>query len=140
MILEDDRINIAMEGGALAIAMVTTEDSGDYHCSASSSAGVAISSQQVLVLAPPTFSNLVGVALEDSVLNCGDDPLPSGTATVWYFNGSVIDIMSQNYARLQNGSLLVREAGLEDMGVYTCQVGGQVNFSISLTVLGVCIG
>ena len=135
-ILESDGTHVTIVGGSLSISMATITDSGIYHCSASSSAGVASSSQQVLVLAPPTDSAIKSVVQEDAVLECGDELLPPATPTTWFFNGSRLAVASEAYVVLQNGSLLVRRVGLSDMGDYICEVGGQVNFTIGLTVTG----
>ncbi len=115
--------------------MATTEDSGTYHCAAFSEAGVASSSQRVLVIVPPNVDFIERVAQQDAVLDCSNDPLPPATPTTWLFNGSRLAVTSERSAVLQNGSLLVQGVELEDMGVYMCEIG-EVNFTINLTVLG----
>ena len=134
--LEADGSLVVIVEDSLFVTDAQVLDSGVYHCSASSTAGLASASLMVLVLDMLTLSVTEAMLLSDMELECTSQPLPLGTVVVWFFNQSSLDLVSDKYAVLQDGSLLVREVWLEDMGEYICQVGGQVNLTLTVNITG----
>lgn len=134
--LEADGNRVVVNNGSLSVTDTRESDSGSYHCSASSSAGLASSSLQVLVLDPSVTNVTEAVVRDYVVLECGSEELPAGTPVVWFFNQSRLEPVSDDYIVVEEGHLVVREVWLDNMGVYICQVGGQVNFTHTLNVTG----
>ena len=134
--LESDGTDVVIMDDALFVLEVAMADSGSYHCSASSAAGMAASSRLVLVLVEAPVRETDVVLREDVVLPCGNQSLPPATPTFWFFDGSLLAVTSEDYVVLQNGSLLLRGVELMGEGNYTCEVGGQINFTTSVTILG----
>ena len=100
-------------------------DSGEYHCCASSAAGLVSSSVEVLVLEDTEDSLTEAVVREDVVLECvSERELPAGVAVRWIFNASTLAPFSEDHVVLRNGSLLLLDVWVEDMGDYICEVGG----------------
>ena len=139
-----DGMTLATDGSDGVVVMETTliitapqgGDSGEYHCSASSSAGEVSSSVEVLVLEDTEVSVTEAVVREDVVLDCvSERDLPAGVAVSWVFNGSTLAAVSDQHVVLRNGSLLVLDVWVEEMGNYTCEVG-QVQLVRTLTLTG----
>ena len=126
---------VIMEG-SLLVSEMQRSDSGTYHCSASSSAGLASTSLQVLVLDMSATSMTSGVIRDDVVLQCSNQELPPGTPVIWLFNQSRLGPVSTKHVVAEDGSLLLLMVWLEDMGDYICQVGGQVNLTHTLSLTG----
>ena len=138
--LEADGSRVVIVENSLVVADTLVSDSGVYHCSASSSAGLASSSLMVLVLSMLAPSLTDAVVLDDVVFNCSNEQeLPTSTPVVWFFDQLSLDPVSDKYVVLQDGSLLVQEVWLDDIGDYVCQVGGQVIFNHTLDLTGKAI-
>lgn len=133
MVLEADGSQVVVMAGSLLIANASQSDSGQYHCSASSSAGLVSSSVQVLVLSEED-SLTEAVVGQDVVLECSSQ-VPSGVEVLWSFNASTLAPVSSKYVLLRNGSLLIQDVGVEDMGQYSCQLG-QVQLLRTLSLTG----
>ena len=136
--LASDNMRVVTTEDSLFVAEVGMSDSGRYRCSASSVAGVSSATGQVLVLEEMDSTNRTAVLRQDSLLPCGNSSLPPATPTIWSFEGSEVDLASGRFAVVEGGGLLVKGVGLEDDGVYMCEVGGQVQFNISLVITGTC--
>ncbi len=125
MVLEADGTSVIITGATLRVSEARGTDSGDYHCSASSSAGLASSSVVVLVLEDTQDSLTEAMVRETVVLNCSSEMTAEAARLPvrWLFNGSTLAAVSAKYVVLQNGGLLVLNVGVEDMGEYTCELG-----------------
>ena len=132
MALEEEVVMIT--GATLRIASAERNDSGEYHCSAASSAGLVSSSVLVQVLGSTQPVTTMAVVREDVVLDCSSE-LPPGTPVLWSFNSSTLAAVSSGHVVLQNGSLLLLEVWIEDMGDYICEVG-QVQLTRTLLLTG----
>lgn len=120
----DGTDGVVITGATLSISAPRGEDSGEYHCSASSTAGLVSSSVEVLVLEDTEDSLTEAVVREDVVLDCiSERAVPAGVAVNWVFNSSTLAAVSDQYVVLRNGSLLILGVWVEDMGDYTCEVG-----------------
>ena len=133
MVLEADGSEVIITGANLVITNTSLLDSGQYHCSAASTAGLVSSSVQVLVLTEDE-SVTEAVVREDVVLECSSQ-VPAGVAVLWSFNDSTLAAVSPKYVLLRDGSLLVQDVWVEDMGEYTCQLG-QVTLLRTLALTG----
>ena len=122
MSLEADDSRIIINDGTLIITETNVTDSGEYHCSASSTAGLVSSSVEVAVLESTEPTVTEAVVRDNVVLDCSSE-IPPGVSVHWIFNSSTLAPASDKYAVLRNGSLLIVDLWLEDMGNYTCQVG-----------------
>lgn len=117
---EDSRIRV--HDMTLIVVDVEESDSGLYHCIATSSAG------QVSVTVPVNVLNVTGSSLQveairgDIVMLSCVDMRDLDSPLKWSFNSSVLEL-SDKYTIIENGSLLIRDVQLADMGEYTCQVG-----------------
>jgi len=134
--LESDNVRVVTMDDSLFVVGVGMSDSGRYHCSASSAAGVSSASRQVLVLEEREEENKTVFLRQDALLPCGNSSLPPATPTLWSFEGSEVDLASGQFAVVEGGGLLVKGVGVEDDGVYMCEVGGQVQFNVSVFITG----
>lgn len=120
----DGSEGVVIQGATLSISAPQGADSGEYHCSASSSAGLVSSSVEVLVLGESEDSVTTAVVREHVVLDCiSEGEVPGGVAVSWAFNASTLAAVSDKYVLLRNGSLLILDVWVEDMGEYTCELG-----------------
>ena len=117
----DSRLSIV--GSSLQLLDVSISDSGIYYCSAFSSAGRVASSVRVTVIDGQAL-NLTTISA-----NSGDNvsfecvsELPPGTPVQWIRN-SIALVTSDQHSIDINGTLLIRNVGMADMGVYLCMVG-----------------
>ena len=122
MSLEADDSRIIINDGTLIITETNVTDSGEYHCSASSAAGLVSSSVEVAVLESTEPTVTEAVVRDNVVLDCSSE-IPPGVSVHWIFNSSTLAPASDKYAVLRNGSLLIIDLWLEDMGDYICQLG-----------------
>ena len=134
--LEDDGNRIVIDEASLIITALEPGDSGEYYCSASSSAGLVSSSVDVSVLLEETQEDMVTLAVvrENAVLECSSE-VPPGVPVSWTFNGSTLAPLSDKYVILGNGSLLILDLWFEDMGDYICQLGN-INITRTLNLTG----
>ena len=131
----DDRVT--MSGGILTISNTNEADSGVYYCSAQSSAGTVASSVSVQVLEMTSLlsSEVLGTRGHNMQLDCAPG-LRQGAKVMWVFEMmSLAD--SDKYSITDNGSLIVRNIDLADMGVYMC-ILGDIAINVSLTVQCKC--
>lgn len=124
---------VAMSGGTLMIANVNETDSGTYYCSAVSSAGTVASSVIVQVFGMDSLlsTELLGTRGQIMQLDCVPG-LRRSSNIMWVFMMmSLVD--SDKYSITENGSLIVREIDLADMGLYMC-ILGDISVNVTLTV------
>ncbi len=125
MTFDPDDVRVSMAGGSLIVVNTTLNDSGDYQCIATSSAGTVSASLSVAVVTvSANASDIVTVRSASVILDCVD-MLVVEAPLQWGFEGTVV-ILSDKYTVLENGSLLVRDVDVADMGVYECVVGDVV--------------
>ena len=134
MTLSSDDSRIIIMGGTLLITETRATDSGEYHCFASSAAGSVSSSVEVTVLESTEASTTLAVVRENAVLECSSQ-VPPGVSVRWMFNNSTLAPLSDKYVLLRNGSLLILDLWVEDMGDYLCQIG-QVILMRTLNLTG----
>ena len=68
------------------------------------------------------------------VLECSQD-LPAGVSVRWTFNNSTLAAVSDEQVVLPNGSLLILDVWVQDMGDYICEAG-QVMLIRTLNITG----
>ena len=134
MTLPSNGSRIIIVGGTLLITNTRATDSGEYHCSASSTAGSVSSSVEVAVLESTEAPTTLAVVRENAVLECSSQ-VPPGVSVHWMFNNSTLAPLSNKYVVLRNGSLLILDLWVEDMGDYLCQIG-QVTLIRTLNLTG----
>lgn len=118
--LDDSRIRIL--GMTLIIVDLNELDSGMYNCIATSSAGqVSVAVPVAVVNVNSGFSDVEAVRGDDVLLDCVDMREVDAPLT-WTFNSTDLEL-SDKYTIVNNGSLLIRNVGLDDMGDYMCDVG-----------------
>ena len=127
---------VTMMGGALMLSAVNMNDSGTYFCSAVSSAGMVASSVNVRVVPMPGDEEIVqsGTRGDAMLLDCAPG-LDATNQIVWVYEMTPLTD-SDKYSILDNGSLLVRDIDLEDMGIYTCLLG---NISVNVSLVVQCM-
>ena len=131
--LADERVTVM--GGSLTISPVNRSDSGTYYCSAMSTAGTVSSSVDVRVfgVGDDVEGEVVGTRGESMLLDCGPG-VDRGGQVMWFYQ--MVELMdSDKYSITNNGSLIVREVDLADMGIYTCLLG---DIAINRTLTVVC--
>ena len=134
MLLQADGTEVIITEDNLVITNSSVLNSGQYHCTATSSAGLVSSAVQVLVLSEEQRLT-EAVVRADVLLECSSG-VPAGVAVQWSFNDSTLTPVSSKYVVLRNGSLLVQDVWVEDMGEYTCQLG-DVQLRNTLIVTGI---
>ena len=134
MTLEGDGSQVIIAGATLTLTSPSSADSGEYHCSASSSAGLVSSSVQVLVVGSNQTLTTEAVVRDNVVLECSQE-LPAGVSVRWSFNDSTLAAVSDEHVVLPNGSLLILDVWVEDMGDYICEAG-QVMLTRTLDITG----
>ena len=117
---EDSRIRIS--GMTLMIVDLNESDSGMYNCIATSSAGQVSVAVPVYVVNVTSDFNVVEAVRGDIVLLDCVDMRELDAPLTWTFNFTELEL-SDKYTVIDNGSLLIRDVGLTDMGDYTCAVG-----------------
>ena len=131
--LEGDGDRVVITDATLSLRDADSTESGEYYCSATSSAGLVSDSVRVLVLNVSQEVTTEAVVREDVVLECSS-AIPPGLPVRWTFNDSTLPLLSDKYVVLENGSLLILDVWIEDMGDYTCMVGDvQLTRTLSLT-------
>lgn len=127
----DERVS--MTGGSLMMSLVNTNDSGTYYCTAVSNAGTVADSVDVRVLPEAIDSMPVveGTKGDNMWLDCAPRLGAVSQITWIYQMMSLVD--SVKYSIATNGSLLVRDIDLADMGIYTC-ILGDITVNVSLIV------
>ena len=125
----DERIMIS--SGSLIISSVGVDDSGDYYCTVTNSAGQVSASVPVAVVNVSDVSVVEVVRGDTVTVDCVDMRAVDAPLR-WLFNSSVLEL-SDKHAVLGNGSLLIRGVDLEDMGDYVCEVGA-LTFTRTLNV------
>ena len=134
MLLQADGTEVIITEDNLVITNSSVLNSGQYHCTATSSAGLVSSAVQVLVLSEEQRLT-EAVVRADVLLECSSG-VPAGVAVQWSFNDSTLAPVSSKYVVLRNGSLLVQDVWVEDMGEYTCQLG-DIQLRNTLTLTGI---
>ena len=135
MTLEADGSGLVITDTTLTISASQATDSGEYHCSASSTAGLVSSSVQVVVLEDTEDTLTEAVVREDVVLDCSSEVVTSDVSVQWMLDNLTLPVVSDKYVLLRNGSLLIVEVWVEDMGDYVCQLG-QVQLLRTLNLTG----
>lgn len=82
------------------------------------------------------FTSILARLRQNMELECSDS-LPPGISVTWEFNSTRL-LPSDKYVITVNGSLLVRNVQLEDMGEYQCVVNG-VRLTRELVIEGTCV-
>lgn len=82
------------------------------------------------------FTSILARLRQNMELECSDS-LPPGIPVTWEFNSTQL-LPSDKYVVTVNGSLLVRNVQLEDMGEYQCVVNG-VRLTRELVIEGTCV-
>ena len=134
--LEGDGDRVVITDATLSLRDADSTESGEYYCSATSSAGLVSDSVRVLVLNVSQEVTTEAVVREDVVLECSS-AIPPGLPVRWTFNESPVGQPQPNMtssAVLVNGSLVILDVWIEDMGDYVCMVGDvQLTRTLSLT-------
>lgn len=135
-----------INGNSLAVNNVIANDSGRYFCSASSSAGTAAGSIDVVIVKTDNGTIPVTVVStgDTAVLECDADLIPS-VDTMWRFNSTQLDMPSTTainftgrFAMGERGELVVFNVEEGDMGRYECVLTEEVSFFRDLEVQGIC--
>ena len=88
----------------------------------------------VLNVTAENFTTILARLRQNMLLECSDT-LPPGTPVSWEFNSAPLP-PSDKHVITTNGSLLVRNVQLQDMGEYRCVVDG-VRLTRELVIEGV---
>lgn len=135
MTLEADGSEVIIAGATLTLSSPSSADSGEYHCSAFSSAGLVSSSVQVLVVGGSNQTRTTEAVVRDNVVLECSEGLPAGVSVRWTFNDTTLAAVSDEHVVLPNGSLLILDLWVEDMGDYVCEAG-QVQLTRTLNITG----
>uniref|UniRef100_A0A3B4ZDS6 Obscurin, cytoskeletal calmodulin and titin-interacting RhoGEF a n=1 Tax=Stegastes partitus TaxID=144197 RepID=A0A3B4ZDS6_9TELE len=114
----------------LILDNMTADDSGQYMCFASSSAGNASTLGKITVQVPPRFvnkiRNAVFVAGEDAQFTCVIQSAPTPKIR-WFKEGRLLTDQEkyQTYSELRSGVLVlvIKNLTERDLGHYECEVG-----------------
>lgn len=146
MTFEPMNRRLDIDGNSLVVNNVIANDSGRYFCSASSSAGSAASSIDVVVVKTVNVTIPITVAAtgDTAVLEC-DRNLPPSVDTIWRFNSTELTMVSTTainftgrFVMGDRGELVVFNVEEGDMGRYECVLSDRVSFFRDLEVQGVC--
>ncbi|XP_038613568.1 hemicentin-1 [Tachyglossus aculeatus] len=129
-----------LSSGALQIAFVQPDDTGQYTCMAANVAGSSSSDTRLTVHVPPRIRTAEDryTVLENSqaVLQCVADGIPTPTIN-WKKDESLLADMPGKYTTEPFGGLVLEKAAPEDSGSYTCvasNTAGQDAHTVSLAV------
>lgn len=139
--LMDSRLII--EEDSLVINNVVIDDSGQYFCSVTSSAGTTASSIDVIVVATVDLVTPLTIATigDRVVLECAND-LPISVETKWMFlaqsaNISTLINFTDRFVMGERGELVIFEVQEEDMGRYECVLAQNVSLFQDLQLQGI---
>ncbi|XP_076859373.1 hemicentin-1 isoform X2 [Brachyhypopomus gauderio] len=133
-------VHVLPGGQMLQLPKVTQQDSGQYVCTATNSAGQDQKSILLSVYVPPTLlahpgSEVMTSQVGSSVtLRCEAQGVPEPEVT-WYHNG--LQLTDGSGLQIGSQQLRIAQVQVSDGGIYTCKVSnqaGQLNRTFRLTV------
>ncbi|XP_030627956.1 inactive tyrosine-protein kinase 7a [Chanos chanos] len=123
--------SVKQNGGVLLFSTVTRADAGNYTCVASNSL-----QGEIRAMVQVTVAVYVGFKLKPenttvyqghtAVLHCqatGDPP----PFIQWKKKDKFLEANKSRFQKMSNGSLVIYDVGMEDIGTYTCIAGNSCN-------------
>ncbi|KAJ8034743.1 Protein turtle-like B [Holothuria leucospilota] len=118
---------LTVEGDTITFNDVRREDGGSYLCRAENSEGSLQDTTRVIVEGAPYIfippQDVVVLRNQEAVFQCEYEASPSNVSQRWYYEGAVVQELSQfanRHMYLPSGGLRIQNADIEDEGKFLC--------------------